>query len=631
MFRRTFIGSLLGIPATLDKRRGVHPRLFLDAARLAELRAAVSGSHAALWGPVRERADAITGEVPPPYRETDNEEELWQREVGNRLPFLALAYAVTRERKYLDAARKWSLASCGYPNWGVKRFAGNDLAAAHQLLGLAVVYDWMHADLDDETRATIRNTLHTRGAVMFRGCATMYWRDQYLQNHLWVSITGLAAAAFAIFDEPGMTGDASLWLETVLAKYRRTEEALGPDGASQEGVSYWSYGVEYMLKFWHLAGELMGEKPTSAWWRLTSMYRLYVSLPRNSWNPLNTAVDFGDNPRKDNYGPDYLLRRLAALYKDGHAQWLAQELDRARSTSPTSRWLNLVWYDPRVPAQSPARLPTMRHFDDLGIVSARTDWSGGESLVVFKCGPAVGRHATRIFDHDPGAGHVHPDCNHFVLFGAGDWLIRDDGYSWKLTDQHNTLLVNGKGQLGEGRQWFSATQAIRQRLDPRILLAKSSPALDEIHGEAAPAYPAESGLGKFVRRVYFMKPDVLIVVDDIEADRERALELRFHPEYPGQRGEDGAVLCRGERSVLRIDPLTREGVDVTAGDLPARDRGGKPSTMYTVRLSANRRTWRNAVAFSWSASGGAPTRVRMETNADGWTFRTGSRVATVNW
>jgi hypothetical protein len=138
-------------------------------------------------------------------------------------------------------------------------------------------------------------------------------------------------------------------------------------------------------------------------------------------------------------------------------------------------------------------------------------------------------------------------------------------------------------------------------------------------------------LRRFVRRLYFLKPDVLIVVDDVEADRERALELRFHPEFPGRREDDGAILCPGERAALRIAPLTTEGVEVAAGDLPSKDRSGGPATMFTVKLAANRREWRNAVAFSWVPAGKEPPRVTLETAAEAWTFHAGGRSAVCRW
>lgn len=51
-----------------------------------------------------------------------------------------------------------------------------------------------------------------------------------------------------------------------------------------------------------------------------------------------------------------------------------------------------MWYDPSVPRDSPTNLPTTKHFEDMGIVVARSDWSGNESMVVFKCGPPLGHY-----------------------------------------------------------------------------------------------------------------------------------------------------------------------------------------------------------------------------------------------
>ena len=69
----------------------------------------------------------------------------------------------------------------------------------HQLFGLALVYDWCFAGLDEQTRKTIRETLIRRGSAMFDAAATgrAWWRQSYLQNHLWVNITGLSTAGLA--------------------------------------------------------------------------------------------------------------------------------------------------------------------------------------------------------------------------------------------------------------------------------------------------------------------------------------------------------------------------------------------------------------------------------------------------
>ncbi len=620
----------------LNRKKGLHPRLHITARRIEQLKISIQTTHAEIWRKIQQQADSIVASQPPVYRELDNNlagpEQNWQRDVGNNLPFLALSYLLTQDKRYLESARQWSLASCSYPHWGIGHSEGNDLAAAHQLYGLSLVYDWLYHELDAKTRQTVVQTLFERARVMHRATGTQYWRNEFLQNHLWVNVASLATVGFSLFDEPGGEEQSLSWIDTALTKFRQTEMALGPDGASHEGVSYWGYGVEYMLKFWQLAEESLGETIWNCWWRQTPFYRLYMGLPRASWTKESTIVDIGDCFRWGRYGPDYSLRRLADLYRDGHAQWLARELAHANVTIPISDWLNLLWYNPDVPELSPSDLPTLRHFEDMGIVSARSGWSGKESLLVFKCGPALGHQGTLRFDYDSGSGHAHPDANHFVLFGNGEWLIRDDGYLWKMTDQHNTLLVDGKGQLGEGFQWFHGkSQLTPKKVLPYVLRTSSNPDLDHIVGDATQAYPADLGLRCFLRQILFLKPNVLIVADDIELDQPHQLELRFHAENPSAKETDGAYICPGRTAVLRLHPLSLDGVRVTAGNLPAKDIGGKEISLFTIRLEKREAHWRNVVALSWSEVEQTLVTIWAEQNKDRWTFRAGPRSVVLNW
>jgi len=624
-------GNRLGAQG-LDGWHGVRPRLFLTAERLAALRDAIQTTHAAQWAIVRRWADSFVKQGPPAYQETSDTEQLWQREVGNKQPFMAIAYLLSGERAYRDAAARWALASCSYPTWGMGSYANSDLAAGHQLFGLALVYDWLHGVLEPAEREAIRHTLLARGRLMYAAAAKMYWRNSFLQNHLWVNVTGLAAAGLTLFDDQEAGAEVREWIALALDKMRRTEAALGPDGASHEGVAYWTYGVEYMLKFWYLAAALLGEDLTSDWWRETAAYRLYMSVPRAAWTRSNLIVDLADGPRYDWYGPEFLLRELARRFRDPQAQWLAAELESRGFTQYSAAWLNLVWYDPTVEAKPPDELRPLRHFKDMDIVAARSDWSGDESLVVFKCGPAIGREAIQRFDYDPGGGHVHPDTGHFLVFGAGEWLIRDDQYAWKLTSHHNTLLVDGKGQLGEGSQWFRTIEAIRERANPRILQVESSGELDHISGDATEAYPRSLGLKRFIRHLLFLKPDVLIVVDDVETEGARPLELRLHPEYRGEwNNEERVFRANGKTSSLRLELLTPSGVQVTAGDTAGRDRSGNTALRYAIRLEASGPVWRNAVALSWRRAGEEPARVALVQEHARWVFDAEGRTAILEW
>ena len=168
--------ALNPVPATLEKLRNIHPRLYLNAERIAKLQSAIQTTHAALWADVKALADRAVRRGAPRYRKDDSwsgDEQLWQRDVGNTMPYLAMAYLMTGEKDYLEAAKQWALASCGYPTWGLDQRDGMDLAAGHQLFGLAIVYDWCYHDLDEGSRQHIRQTLTKRASVMFETAADM--------------------------------------------------------------------------------------------------------------------------------------------------------------------------------------------------------------------------------------------------------------------------------------------------------------------------------------------------------------------------------------------------------------------------------------------------------------------------
>ncbi len=407
-------------------------------------------------------------------------------------------------------------------------------------------------------------------------------------------MTALAAAGLALYGE---VEDVDGWIKLPLRKFKTTMASLGPDGASHEGVPYWSYGLEYMLKFMDLAGDLLGEDlfKDSAWFRNTASFCLYSMLPRKSWTRRSHLMTFADGPRHHWYGPDYLLRKLAGEYRDARAQWLADALDAADLCGWQGRFLNLLWVDPAVKPAPPADLPTFRHFEDMGLVFMRSGWDGDEALLAFKCGPHIGHHAIRKYSYDPGGGHVHPDAGAFLLFACGDWLIVDDGYAHKQTAWQNTALVNGVGQIGEGRAWFQGGGLCARHRGASILRAESGPQLDYVIGNVAPAYKDQAGLKKFLRHVLYVKGACWVIIDEFETARPAKFELFFHADFPF-RGREGACVVAGPKGALRLTPLRPLDVSAETAKQALRRPGGEgPARKIDSLVLANSNKRRKAL------------------------------------
>jgi hypothetical protein len=613
------------VPPGLARLAHTHPRLYLTQARLATLKGKLQqDAYAPLLARLLRLADRLAADGPPAYRDQDSysgEEQLYQREVGNAIPELALAYVLTSEKRYLESAKAWMLASAGYPTWGLGSIDGMDLAAGHQLYGLALAYDWLYHDLDPATRDTVRACLQRRGQRMYERLVSgqVWWADAYLQNHQWVDMTGLAAAGMALYGE---VPDVDGWMLVPLEKARVTMRSLGPDGASHEGVPYWSYGVEYLLKFMDLTRDLLGEDlfAHNAWFSHTASFRLYSMLPRASWREESDLMTFADGPRGDWYGPDYLLRKLAAEYHDGHAQWLANELDGADLSYSAALFLNLLWVDPSVPATPPTALPTFRHFSDLGLVYMRSSWSGDESMAAFKCGPAIGHHALALFDSDPGSGHVHPDSGSLLLFAHGDWLLVDDGYARKTTAYQNTVLVNGIGQEGEGEAWFGGERLVQEKRRPRILRAEHGRNYDYTIGDVTPAYRKEAGLTRFLRHVIYLRPDCWVLVDELTAVAPSTFELYFHADFPFTGQGEGAFLVKGARGAMDLTALGPGVVAARSWQQQLIGTGGEPGAKIEALTISNPAVQTRAlfvtILNTRAADAAAPPRPTLQTEGE---------------
>ncbi|MHB0936786.1 MAG: heparinase II/III domain-containing protein [Armatimonadota bacterium] len=525
---------------------GVHPRLYATAAEIEALREKCAREPwAGFLRRVRAQADAAVRRGRPAPGTGDD-----LRGVGCGTTHLAVAYRLTGEPQYLTALREVLTEMAAREDWTVS------LQYGHWAHGAALAYDWLYEELGAELRDAVRQALHRHTERVFRswGSYENAYPTTYAWNHSAVVHGGLIAACCALWGDVEGPGR---WLRMGLEKLRLMADALGEDGASAEGLAYGQYHADFLLKSMCLGEQLLGldTLTDSRFFRSFPYYLLYHMLPRPGWSPNSTFLYLSDTNGSHWYGPDSHLRLVARRFRDPHAQWLADETARAGVNGESSCFLNLLWYDETVAPEPPDELPTMRHFTDKDLVLLRGGWDDRAAVAALKCGPSNGHHAKRRYRNNVGGGHMHPDAGHVVLHAGGDWLLIDDGYTKKFTAYQNTVLVNGVGQLGEGATWFEDLPFRQGHPEGRILRAEAGETLDYIIADAAPPYKLEARLTKFLRHLLYLKPDVWVLVDELEAEEPSTFEQRFHAPRPFVTAGDSSWAMTAEHGALRLTAL----------------------------------------------------------------------------
>ncbi len=532
-----------------------HPRLFVTDADRRLWAARLAATHAGAW---RRAEECNLRSVRRPYLPLltlrgSNTGNVWPegRSTGTMLGQHALAYALTRDDLHAEFAKRYLLGVCAEKLWDLRY---PDLVHGHALCGAGIAYDQLYHYLMPSERRFALGALQRQCEIMYRAIGRNLRRPGDMNNHLWIRSCGLAIAASAIYED---TPQAQQWLDYARYEFNKILAVLGPDGATPEGFHmYVRYGTEWLLRYLELLYQSTGESLYDhPWLRNNGYCFLYTLMPDGQH-----VANFGDNPDKGG-DSSHIAFRYASQYRDGHFQWLGLEFQKQfRANSRNAMW-SLLWYDPSVAAQPPNDLPTWRYFDDLEMVIARSDWTRDATCFAFRCGPPMGHHA---FAYSAGGyGHAHQDQNHFMLFSRGEFLVSDPGYSrYKLTQEHNTLLVDGRGQIGEGTRWFHRKLKADELATIRSFFG--SPGYVSVCGDATQAYWKGLGLKKFLRHAMFIDGRLLVLYDEVATDKPRRYDWLLHGSNPFAARGAGVFVSAGKRARLFVRMLRPTDIEYVA-------------------------------------------------------------------
>lgn len=397
------------------------PRLFLHRGGLERVRGAIETTHRERWEKLKAAVDGALDEEPPDYRPprvggdptrpgTLNDEMLWQRQFGYVVPGMALVAALDPDPKYFELVRKWALKPTEYEVWGAGVFENSDLAASHCLFGLSIAYDWLSDRWSQEDRQQLHDILVERGRAMYEAAEGItelgWWKHEWRQNHSWCAYQALGVTAIAL---AGEEPDAGVWLAKAVWGGQHIAAELPDEGAYEEGIPYWGYGMESLMRLIEAVRPYCEEDfYAHDYFRHTSLFRLYLAGPG-----IPTVANFGDGPPRDWHAIRPMMYRLASQYEDGLTQWLAEALPD-RTNIDGACW-SLLWYDPSVKPAVPQDQPLWHAFTKTGFAGVRTSWGEDALTLHLRSGKAP-------------VSHSHLDVNNFLLNAAGEWLLRDYGY-----------------------------------------------------------------------------------------------------------------------------------------------------------------------------------------------------------
>lgn len=212
------------------------------------------------------------------------------RKTLRRLTSFAYAYRITKDPKYLEAAKGDLSIVCNFKDWHPSHF----LDTGEMGLAVAIAYDWLYYDLPLDLRALAHKCMVEYGLNL----CSKHWYITGLNNWNQVCNAGMVASAIAIYEKDKAI--STRIIEEAIPSNRRAQEAMyAPDGVYPEGYGYWSYGTGFetlLLQMLDTAfGNDAGLSQTPGFME-TGKYMLYMSTPNHGNFSYADGGENGESP-----------------------------------------------------------------------------------------------------------------------------------------------------------------------------------------------------------------------------------------------------------------------------------------------------------------------------------------------
>lgn len=578
------------------------PRILFPQAELSNIRSTLTNTRREPFNALRRHADAALKLDVPPEPNYDKLPTKAEQRLGYTKSFaemrryhtsgmvdLALMYALSGEQKYGEHAKALLLGAAEWDPEGISSIMspyGDEIG-----LGLvkseAQTYDWIYDLLSESERAKAKQMLIARADQMMRRLEKRDYLMNPEESHAGRLPGYLLEHAIALAEEPR----AAVWLDYGLRALTTVHPHwAGFDGGWAEGLSY---GLAYNTTSMAPMEALRVATGFDLWQRPAHRKLRHFFVYNTS--PPGEIFGFGDSFDSPVAGRASTLRGLlefhAERYRDPVIRGWVDLLKSERGGSVESTVLPALMLPSTIKPQSPASLPPDAVFHGVGWAALHSNLSqpAEDLMVMFKSSPYG------------GVSHSYCDQNGFAILKGGKALAVPGGSRYpqhgtpfhteytQQTRAQNAILVNGKGQVRAGSEHGG-----------RIAAFESTRHLGYVCGDATAAYGT---LLKTARRhVLLIRPDVVVIVDDLEAPQPAEFQWLMHAFENLELDEAAQTLVsrRGD-ALMHVRLLAGDRMRFAQTDAwPVEPKKGFP----TARSPEPRKRWH----FSASTNGSAAVR-----------------------
>ena len=387
-----------------------------------------------------------------------------------RIYFLAYAYRVTSEKKYLVRAEREMLAVAAFSDWNPSHF----LDVAEMTMGMAIGYDWLFNELPDSSRQHIRESIIKKGIEP--SLDDRY--NTFLKtggNWNQVCNAGMAFGAIAVYEsDPSLAAMViNRAIETIVLPMK---EAYEPDGAYPEGYTYWGYGTSFNVMLLGALEKLSGKPhPLAAANGFLKTPYYYLHMTGNAGQCFN----YSDARLDKTVQPAMFW--FAAKLKDASLLWVEKErvaLNSTRRLAGERLLPSLILWGSQL-EETQMKAPKSNYWAGKGkspVALMRTAWGKNAVFAGIKGGMA-------------SVSHAHMDIGSFVMESDGVRWSVDPGMQEYETLESKGLNIFAKGPSSDRWKVFRNTNYIHSTLTINDTLQVLNGFGELIHQSDAPSFP----------------------------------------------------------------------------------------------------------------------------------------------